>query len=159
MLKTICVFSHVTCNNKRQRNELFSLAGALQPGLHTTSCAVLSAVLRTGSCKRCLPDLWVAVTQDMRQQLRRLLEAATQLIQLLLHGEDALLQLPVGIVPIGTEVAHDHLHLLESQCRTVFQCALCKNWPHVKFILPTNRGSISPGRLRSAANCIIFIHR
>lgn len=40
------------------------------------------------------------------------MEAATQLIQLLLHGEDPLLQLPVRVVPIGAEVAHDHLHLL-----------------------------------------------
>lgn len=59
------------------------------------------------------PDLWVTVTQDLRQQLRRLLEAATQLVQFLLHGEDTLLQLPIGVVPIGTEVAHDHLHLRE----------------------------------------------
>lgn len=60
-----------------------------------------------------LPDLRVAVTQDLRQQLRGLLEAATELIQLLLHGEDTLLQLPIGVVPIGTEVTHDHLHLLK----------------------------------------------
>lgn len=52
-------------------------------------------------CSAMSPNFWVAVLQDLRQQL----------VQLLLHGEDALLQLPIGVVPIGTEVAHDHLHL------------------------------------------------
>lgn len=68
----------------------------------------------TGICKYCLPDLWVAVTYNLRQQIRRLLEEATQLVQLLLHGEDSLLQLPIGVIPVGTEVAHNHLHLLKS---------------------------------------------
>lgn len=49
--------------------------------------------------------------QDLREQLGRLVETATQLIQFLLHGEDSLLQLPIGVVPVGAEVAHDHLHL------------------------------------------------
>lgn len=68
---------------------------------------------------RGLPDLRVAVTQDLRQQLRGLLEAATQFIQLLLHGEDTLLQLPIGVVPIGTEVTHDHLHLLKPAAQSI----------------------------------------
>lgn len=57
------------------------------------------------------PDLGVALTEDVGEQLRGLMEAATQLVQLLLHGEDPLLELPVRVVPIGAEVAHDHLHL------------------------------------------------
>lgn len=60
-----------------------------------------------------LPDLGVAVTKNLREQLGGLMEAAAQLIQLLLHGENPLLQLPIGVVPIGTEVAHDHLHLFK----------------------------------------------
>lgn len=52
--------------------------------------------------------------QDLREQLGRLVETATQLVQFLLHGEDSLLQLPIGVVPVGAEVAHDHLHLLKS---------------------------------------------
>lgn len=78
-------------------------------------CVFLADLCRdTGICKYCLPDLWVAVTYNLRQQIRRLLEAATQLVQLLLHGEDSLLQLPIGVIPVGTEVAHNHLHLLKS---------------------------------------------
>lgn len=60
-----------------------------------------------------LPDLGVAVTKNLREQFGGLMEAATQFIQLLLHGENPLLQLPIGVVPIGTEVAHDHLHLFK----------------------------------------------
>ena len=59
-----------------------------------------------------LPDLWVAVAQRSGQELRGLLEASVQVVQLLLHGQDALLQLPVRVVPVGAQVAHDHLHLL-----------------------------------------------
>lgn len=78
-------------------------------------CVFLADLCRdTGICKYCLPDLWVAVTYNLRQQIRCLLEAATQLVQLLLHGEDSLLQLPIGVIPVGTEVAHNHLHLLKS---------------------------------------------
>lgn len=60
------------------------------------------------------PAVWAAAVQDLREQLGRLVETATQLIQFLLHGEDSLLQLPIGVVPVGAEVAHDHLHLLKS---------------------------------------------
>lgn len=59
------------------------------------------------------PALRAATEQNLREQLGRLMETATQLIQFLLHGEDPLLQLPIGVVPVGTEVAHDHLHLRE----------------------------------------------
>ena len=59
-----------------------------------------------------LPDLWVAVAQRSGQKLGSLLEASVQIVQLLLHGQDALLQLPVRVVPVGAQVAHDHLHLL-----------------------------------------------
>lgn len=72
-----------------------------------------TTVASTSLCAAMSPNFWVAVSQDLRQQLGALLEAATQLVQLLLHGEDALLELPIGVVPIGTEVAHDHLHLRE----------------------------------------------
>lgn len=41
------------------------------------------------------PDLGVALMEDLGEKLGGLMEAATQLIQLLLHGEDPLLQLPV----------------------------------------------------------------
>lgn len=84
---------------------MFLSRHVLDVSLDTTSCTVLLADRS--------PDLWVAVTQDLRQQLRGLMEAAAQLVQLLLHGEDTLLQLPIGVVPIGTEITHDHLHLLE----------------------------------------------
>lgn len=78
---------------------------------HIPQCVVSSV---TGSSKCCLPDLWVALMYNLRQQLRGLLEAATQLIQFLLHGKDSLLKLPIGVIPVGTEVAHNHLHLLKS---------------------------------------------
>lgn len=73
-------------------------------------------------CDTCpSPALRAAAEQDPREQLGRLMETATQLIQFLLHGEDPLLQLPIGVVPVGAEVAHDHLHLLQSitQSRTI----------------------------------------
>lgn len=80
----------------------------------TTSCCMLSADVYSATHSTgdaVLPDCWVSVTQDLGQQLGRLLEAAGQLIQLLLHGEDSLLQLSIGVVPVCAEVAHDHLHL------------------------------------------------
>lgn len=61
-----------------------------------------------------LPALRATAEQDLREQLGRLMETATQLVQFLLHGEDPLLQPPIGVVPVGAEVAHDHLHLLKS---------------------------------------------
>lgn len=64
-----------------------------------------------------LPALRTAAEQDLREQLGCLMETATQFIQFLLHGEDPLLQLPIGVVPVGAEVAHDHLHLLKSVTR------------------------------------------
>lgn len=70
------------------------------------------------------PDLSVALMEHLGQQLGGLMEAATQLVQLLLHGEDPLLQLPVRVVPIGAEVAHDHLHLLTYGARP--ELSVCK---------------------------------
>lgn len=71
------------------------------------------------------PGLGVALMEDLGEQLGGLMEAATQLVQLLLHGEDPLLQLPVRVVPIGAEVAHNHLHLLIYSARP--QLSVCKN--------------------------------
>lgn len=69
------------------------------------------------------PALRAAAEQNLREQLGRLMETATQLIQFLLHGEDPLLQLPIGVVPVGAEVAHDHLHLLKSVTRSSANCS------------------------------------
>lgn len=52
------------------------------------------------------------------QQLGRLLQAVVELVQFLLHGQDALLQLPVGVVPVGAKVEHDHLHLVCGRYKT-----------------------------------------
>lgn len=86
---------HLQNKDKQQKKDLLSLADMSRFSVDgpTTSCSVLLADLCsvTSSSKSCLPDLWVALTQDLRQQLRGLLEAATQFIQLLLHGEDTLL--------------------------------------------------------------------
>lgn len=68
------------------------------------------------------PDFRVAAEQDLREQLGRLMETAAQLIQFLLHGEDPLLQLPIGVVPVGAEVAHDHLHLLKTATPSRANC-------------------------------------
>lgn len=78
---------------------------------HPASCRQQVFIVPHGTGDAALPDRCVSVAQDLGQQLGRLLEAAGQLIQLLLHGEDSLLQLSIGVVPVGAEVAHDHLHL------------------------------------------------
>lgn len=133
-----------------------SAAGNLQPGLSGHSMKALrisssSALSPTEhqtnefivwylpGCDRCLwlraasPGLDVALMEDLGEQLGGLMEAATQLIQLLLHGEDPLLQLPVWVVPIGTEVAHDHLHLLIYSARP--QLSVGKNLSKIPGIL------------------------
>lgn len=61
--------------------------------------------------------MWESVVQALsahhpRQQVGRLLQAVVERVQFLLHGQDALLQLPVGVIPVGAEVEHDHLHLV-----------------------------------------------
>lgn len=78
------------------------------------------------------PGLGVALVEDLREQLGGLMEAATQLVQLLLHGEDPLLQLSVRVVPIGAEVAHDHLHLLIYSVRP--ERSVCKRKISLKFL-------------------------
>lgn len=79
------------------------------------------------------PGLCVALMEDLGEQLGGLMEAATQLVQLLLHGEDPLLQLPVRVVPIGAEVAHDHLHLLIYSARP--KLSVCKNLSKIPGVL------------------------
>lgn len=73
----------------------------------------MSGVCFSGMCDTsALPAVRAAAKQDLGEQLRRLMETAAQLVQFLLHGEDPLLQLPIRVVPVGAQVAHDHLHLL-----------------------------------------------
>lgn len=89
------------------------LSPAEQQQKRSLSTGVTGFQLKAAWLRAALPDLGVAVTENLSEQLGGLMEAATQLIQLLLHGENPLLQLPIGVVPIGAEVAHDHLHLFK----------------------------------------------
>lgn len=96
-------------NKTKQKNRHLQQAGCV--------CSHLPHVQAPPS-----PDLRVAAEQDLREQLGRLTETAAQLIQFLLHGEDPLLQLPIGVVPVGAEVAHDHLHLLKAATPSRANC-------------------------------------
>lgn len=105
-------------------------------------CVFCVCCSSTGSCCCCLPDLWVAVTKDLRQQLRRLLKTATQLVQLLLHGEDTLLQLPIRVIPVSAEVTHDHLHLLKPSIQLKFKDLYNFQWKKTHRGLTVNLNSV-----------------
>lgn len=94
---------------------------------------VFQAVIECLWLRAASPGFGVALMEDLGEQLGGLMEAATQLIQLLLHGEDPLLQLPVRVVPIGAEVAHDHLHLLIYSVRPVL--SVCENLSTIPAVL------------------------
>lgn len=91
------------------------------------------------------PALRVAAEQDVREQLGRLMETATQFIQFLLHGEDPLLQLPIGVVPVGAEVAHDHLHLLKSVTRSSAN-------------LSCQHEAVNPSGFLISCGCLVIFH-
>lgn len=100
------------CHLEKKKKVCNSQHVPLQHSKHTLQVVVSKGERFLSSFEFVLPYLWAVVTvKDIRQQLRGLLKTASQLVQLLLHGEDPLLQLPIRVIPVGTEVTHDHLHL------------------------------------------------